>query len=52
MQENKNEEYTGLGAYEAPRCEVIEVEVEAGFLASFPDAGHDGFGDGDDDGIW
>lgn len=43
MQENKSEEYTVLGAYEAPRCEVIEVEVEAGFLASFPDAGHDGF---------
>ena len=34
-----NEKY---GAYEAPRVEVIEVEVEKGFTASLPGYGNGG----------
>ena len=34
-----NEKY---GAYEAPRVEVIEVEVEKGFTASLSDYDYDG----------
>lgn len=32
----KREEKQGMEAYEAPRVEVIEVEVERGFAGSLP----------------
>lgn len=41
----------GPGHYEAPRCEVVEAKVEAGFQTSLP-AAHEGFGDGDNDLGW
>ena len=38
---NKNEQQA-MEAYEAPRVEVIEVEVERGFAGSLPGYGNGG----------
>ena len=38
----KREEKQAMEAYEAPRVEVIEVEVERGFAGSLPGYGNGG----------
>lgn len=45
----KQQAANGREAYEAPKCEIIEMQNEGSFCDILVgSAGHDGFGDGDD----
>ena len=43
---NVNRIDTLRGAYEAPRCDMVEIRAERGLCLSYG-AGHGGFGEGD-----
>lgn len=43
---NVNRIDTLRGAYEAPRCDMVEIRAERGLCLSYG-AGHDGFGEDD-----
>lgn len=46
MKETTTRPDTPKEVYEAPKCEIIEIENEGVLCGSGYDAGHDGFGDG------
>lgn len=48
---NVNRTDTLRGAYEAPRCDMIEIRTERGLCLSYG-AGHGGFGEDDYSNDW